>query len=172
MLVVNHCCVSDALERLPGRMLGSLPIFPRRAGTATWICRSSAIILIQSRVAASSHPTRNVPAAAPGAVSSIRVPVYCERELEDTLCPWCIADDSAHKSFDAGFADPAGFADEIPPDIVEEISCRTPGFNTWQQEKWLTCCGDAAAFLEPAGHAEIRARYPQLERRPDDVHRA
>jgi uncharacterized protein len=90
-------------------------------------------------------------------------PVYCERELEDTLCPWCIADGSAHKSFDASFADPAGFADEILPDIVEEISCRTPGFNTWQQEKWLTCCGDAAAFLEPAGHAEIRARYPQLE---------
>jgi hypothetical protein len=27
----------------------------------------------------------------------------------------------------------------------------------------LDGCGDAAAFLEPAGHVEIRARYPQLE---------
>jgi hypothetical protein len=43
--------LSVALERPPGRMLGSLPIFPRRAGTATWICRSFAIILSQSRVA-------------------------------------------------------------------------------------------------------------------------
>ena len=60
-----------ALERPPDRMLGSLPIFPRRGGTAKWICRSSAIIMIQSRVAASSHPARNAPAAAPAAVSSI-----------------------------------------------------------------------------------------------------
>ncbi len=29
--------------------------------------------------------------------------------------------------------------------------------------EWLACCGDAAAFVEPAGHAEIEARHPRLE---------
>jgi uncharacterized protein CbrC (UPF0167 family) len=90
-------------------------------------------------------------------------PVYCEQDLEDSLCPWCIADGSAHKTFDASFADPAGFPENIPSAIVEEVAFRTPGFNAWQQERWLTCCGDAAAFREPAGCIEIRAHYPQLE---------
>jgi hypothetical protein len=30
-------------------------------------------------------------------------------------------------------------------------------------EQWLTCCGDVAAFLEPAGRAEISVQYPQIE---------
>jgi uncharacterized protein len=90
-------------------------------------------------------------------------PAYSESELDDALCPWCIADGAAHRTFDATFADPAGFADDIARDIVEEIALRTPGFAAWQQEKWLACCGDAAAFLEPIGHTELRLRYPQLE---------
>ncbi len=90
-------------------------------------------------------------------------PAYCEAELEDALCPWCIADGAAARKFDANFTDPASFPDGISGDVVAEITLRTPGFSAWQQEKWLTCCGDAAAFLEPAGHAEIRARYPALE---------
>ncbi len=90
-------------------------------------------------------------------------PTYCEAELDDALCPWCIADGSAHEKFDASFVDEACFPADIPSDVVEGISHRTPSFSGWQQEKWLTCCGDAAAFLEPAGHAEIRARHPQLE---------
>jgi len=90
-------------------------------------------------------------------------PAYCEAELDDALCPWCIANGEAHKRFDASFTDPGAFPDAVPPDVVAEIAYRTPGFNSWQQGKWLACCGDAAAFLEPAGHAEICARYPQLE---------
>ena len=90
-------------------------------------------------------------------------PAYCEEGLEDALCPWCIADGTAHEKFDAEFANSAEFPDDVPSDVVEEITHRTPGFNSWQEGKWLGCCGDAAAFLEPAGYAEIRARYPQLE---------
>jgi uncharacterized protein CbrC (UPF0167 family) len=90
-------------------------------------------------------------------------PAYCEDEVEDALCPWCIADGSAAKKLDASFTDPACFPEEIPKDIVDQIAFRTPGFNAWQSEKWLACCGDAAAFLEPAGIAEIRARHPQIE---------
>jgi hypothetical protein len=90
-------------------------------------------------------------------------PTYCEAELEEALCPWCIADGSAHEKFDASFTDEARFPADIPRDVIEEIAFRTPGFCGWQQEKWLTCCSDAATFLEPAGRTEIRARYPQLE---------
>jgi uncharacterized protein CbrC (UPF0167 family) len=90
-------------------------------------------------------------------------PVYSEAELEDSLCPWCIADGKAHETFDASFGDPAGFPDGITQDVIDEIVCRTPGFSAWQEPKWLSCCGDAAAFLQPAGHADIRARYPQIE---------
>jgi uncharacterized protein CbrC (UPF0167 family) len=62
-------------------------------------------------------------------------PAYCEAELDDAICPWCIADGAAHKAFDASFTDPAGFPDGVPPDVVDEIAYRTPGFNSWQQGK-------------------------------------
>jgi hypothetical protein len=90
-------------------------------------------------------------------------PAYCEAELSDVLCPWCIADGSAHETFDAHFADPARLPDGIAREVIEEVAYRTPGFSAWQAEKWLTCCGDAAAFLEPIGIAELRASYPQIE---------
>ncbi len=86
-----------------------------------------------------------------------------EEEIDDALCPWCISDGAAHEKFDASFVDAACFPAYVAADVVHEISYRTPSFCGWQQEKWLTCCGDGAAFLEPAGHAEIRARHPQLE---------
>jgi len=34
-------------------------------------------------------------------------PSYCEVELDVALCPWCIADGSAHEKFDASFVDEA-----------------------------------------------------------------
>ena len=90
-------------------------------------------------------------------------PVYSEEELDDKLCPWCIADGQAHAKFDASFTDDASFPDDVPPPIVEEVTWRTPGFSGWQQEHWLGCCGDAAAFIEPFGYREIGARWPQME---------
>ena len=90
-------------------------------------------------------------------------PAYSEEELEDALCPWCIADESAHAKFDASFAGTDELPSDVPRETVDEIEHRTPGFNSWQEGRWLGCCGDAAAFLEPVGYEEIRARYPQLE---------
>ena len=90
-------------------------------------------------------------------------PVYTESELDDAICPWCIADGTAHHLFGATFVDEEGIADEVPAAAAEEIARRTPGFNAWQSEQWFACCGDAMAFQEPAGIDEIRARYPGLE---------
>jgi uncharacterized protein len=92
-------------------------------------------------------------------------PVYAVEELSECICPWCIADGSAHTKFDAEFTDSAGVggndeSSEIPNEVVEEVAFRTPGFSGWQQEHWLCCCGDAAAFVGRAGHAELDRQWP------------
>ena len=93
-------------------------------------------------------------------------PVYADAELDDALCPWCIADGSAAREFDAEFTDPDGVGgygtwDSVPPEIVEEVSQRTPGFTAWQQERWWTHCADAAMFLGRAGRRELEERWPE-----------
>jgi uncharacterized protein CbrC (UPF0167 family) len=82
-------------------------------------------------------------------------PVYAEDDIED-LCPWCIADGSAADRFDATFTD---LDDDLPDDAADTIAKRTPGFSGWQQEVWLSHCGDGAAFLGRVGAAELAA-YP------------
>jgi hypothetical protein len=91
-------------------------------------------------------------------------PVYSEETgLDDALCPWCLADGSASRRFDATFVDSEAFAEGVPAAAIAEIIERTPGYSAWQSERWPACCGDAAAFIGPAGITEIRAKYPDLE---------
>jgi uncharacterized protein CbrC (UPF0167 family) len=89
-------------------------------------------------------------------------PVYAERNviLDDHLCPWCIADGSAARKFGATFTD-TGTTEGISNEIRTEAETRTPGFNAWQQEVWLACCGDAAAFLGVAGAEELERDFPK-----------
>ena len=87
-------------------------------------------------------------------------PVFAEDEFEDCICPWCIADGSAHEKLGASFTDEDGIGgygdwDAVSPEIVEEVAYRTPGFSGWQQENWWTHCGDAAQFLGRVGKAEL-----------------
>jgi uncharacterized protein CbrC (UPF0167 family) len=85
--------------------------------------------------------------------------VYAEGEdRERCLCPWCIADGSAARKFGATFTD-TGEIEDIPDLVRQEIETRTPGFIAWQQEQWLACCGDGAAFLGSAGFAELNGRF-------------
>jgi uncharacterized protein CbrC (UPF0167 family) len=79
-------------------------------------------------------------------------PVYGPEELDSCLCPWCIADGSAHEKLDCEFVDSAGIGghgtwDKVPIEVVKEVAFRTPGFSGYQQERWWTHCGDAAAFI-------------------------
>jgi uncharacterized protein CbrC (UPF0167 family) len=75
-------------------------------------------------------------------------PVFAEEELDDALCPWCIADGTAADTFDATFADvSSGVPEAVPPAVIDELSRRTVSFTGWQQEHWLYHCDDAAAFL-------------------------
>jgi len=90
-------------------------------------------------------------------------PVNAAEELDDSLCPWCIADGSAAERFDAEFTDAAGIASglwpAVPDAVTEEVSRRTPGFTGWQQERWWTHCGDAGEFLGRAGVDDLTGRW-------------
>ncbi|MBL0170337.1 MAG: CbrC family protein [Gemmatimonadaceae bacterium] len=93
-------------------------------------------------------------------------PCYAETELEDALCPWCIADGSAHERLDVTFVDSEAFDDDAAEAAEAAQSCimeRTPGFHAWQPERWPSCCDEPAAFVGPFGIAEIRERFPKIE---------
>lgn len=88
-------------------------------------------------------------------------PVYAEEELDDKICPWCIADGTAARKYDATFTDEEGIGtygdgQAVPEHVIEEVARRTPGFSGWQQEQWWSHCGDAGAFLGAAGHEELK----------------
>jgi len=89
-------------------------------------------------------------------------PVFGEHDLDEALCPWCIADGTANRRFGAFFHDLA-FASEVAPDVAIEIEERTPGFDTWNPIDWPVCCDLPMAYLETAGIAEVRARHRTLE---------
>lgn len=90
-------------------------------------------------------------------------PVYAQDALDDSICPWCIADGKATAALGATFVDPEAFAEGIPEQERTEIEERTPGYSTWQSERWPACCGGATSFVEPVGITEIRQRFPGLE---------
>jgi len=84
---------------------------------------------------------------------------YGTRELEN-ICPWCIADGSAHDRFGVEFTAPEDVGvyngwEKVSMEIIEEVAFRTPGFASWQQEHWFTHCGDAALFIGPMGKKEL-----------------
>jgi uncharacterized protein len=83
-------------------------------------------------------------------------PVYAVEEIIDGLCPWCIADGTAASALNAEFTDAAdGAPPEISASVVDELSRRTPGYSSWQQDRWLYHCGDGCAFLGAIGRAEL-----------------
>ena len=64
-------------------------------------------------------------------------PVYAEEEYDECICPWCIADGSAHKKLDAEFTDEDGIGNygewgKVNKRVREEVVYRTPGFDSWQ----------------------------------------
>lgn len=78
---------------------------------------------------------------------------YSRHELPPgSLCPWCIADGSAAARYEASFSDDYPLLDAgVAANIVTEVCERTPGYASWQQERWLVCCEDACAFRGDAG---------------------
>jgi uncharacterized protein CbrC (UPF0167 family) len=91
-------------------------------------------------------------------------PVFAVDELDEALCPWCIADGNAAEKFDAEFTDVGvGLPSDVPRDVMQEIARRTPGFSGWQQEHWLYHCSDGAVFLGRAGRIELEPHPEAIE---------
>jgi hypothetical protein len=93
-------------------------------------------------------------------------PVVSREDFSEQICPWCIADGRAHRELGVTFLDEEsvgdyGNWDAVPEDVLQEIVTGTPGFLGWQQERWFTCCDDAAVFLGRAGVAELEAAGPE-----------
>lgn len=94
-------------------------------------------------------------------------PTYSREEYNECICPWCIADGSAHAKLGVTFHDEASVpgesfpgATEVGEEVIAELCHRTPGYTAWQQEQWFTCCDDAAAFLGRAGRKELKKLWP------------
>ena len=83
--------------------------------------------------------------------------IYAAEEVA-AACPWCIADGSLAVRFDATLNDDHPLISAgMPSEVVEEVTCRTPGYICWQQEEWLCCCDDACEFHGDAPREEILA---------------
>lgn len=81
--------------------------------------------------------------------------VYAEKEIEH-VCPWCIADGSVHEKFDGELVDSHPLIQAgLPQSVVDEVSQRTPGYISWQQESWMSCCNDACGFHGDAQRDEL-----------------
>ena len=73
-------------------------------------------------------------------------PIYATDEIEE-VCPWCIADGKAASKWSASFNDVYLASKEVPKYVIETIEQRTPGYETWQGNKWLFSANDALIFV-------------------------
>jgi uncharacterized protein CbrC (UPF0167 family) len=82
-------------------------------------------------------------------------PVYSLEDLDDALCPWCIADGSAAAKFDADFCSPlALYNDKVAKSIIDEVQYRTPSYMSRQDCNWAAHCEDACEY-----HGLADAKY-------------
>jgi len=86
-------------------------------------------------------------------------PFYSKEKYDHEICPWCIASGKAAEKFDGTFQDGAigpGIESEISEDELDELIHRTPGYVSWQGERWLVHCGSPCAFMDYVGWDEIK----------------
>lgn len=112
-------------------------------------------------------------------------PVYGNQP--ESLCLYCIKSGEASRALGlvsrsgrdhseivgwaAMFSDETDVPDDVPSAVADEIAYRTPGFHGWQQQSWLYHCGDGAAYLGPAGYADLRPHPDALEMLRLDIQR-
>ena len=88
-------------------------------------------------------------------------PFYSEEDVEG-LCPWCISDGSAAKMYNGTFQDDASCEKVDKEEYLDELIHRTPGYLGWQQEYWLSHCGDFCAIVQYVGWKEIEHLEKEL----------
>ena len=80
---------------------------------------------------------------------------YSVHEITN-LCPWCIAGGAAAMKYNGTFNE---FYTDVPPDINEIVSRRTPAISGWQDIQWESCCNDAMLYLEAIGTKKALEKY-------------
>ncbi|PVY36128.1 CbrC family protein [Pontibacter virosus] len=95
-------------------------------------------------------------------------PFYSEDQVEG-ICPWCIKDGSAAKKYDGEFQDAASCEDVEKEEYLVELTTRTPGYSGWQQERWLSHCGDFCALKGYVGWQEIKPLKEELAKDLDVI---
>ncbi len=73
-------------------------------------------------------------------------PYYSKKRIS-CLCPDCISNGEAHRKFNMEFQDFESCETVSDKSIIEEVCYRTPGYCSWQQENWLSCCDDLCEFI-------------------------
>jgi hypothetical protein len=83
-------------------------------------------------------------------------PIY-SAEVDDgtEVCAWCIADGSAAAKWSAEFNDVFNRPQGVPSQVVETIKTRTPGYETWQGNRWLFSETDALIFIGEVVGADL-----------------
>ncbi len=92
------------------------------------------------------------------------------------ICPWCISNGKAAEKYEGEFNDYLGIEGvspdpkdpepSIPKEMLYEICTRTPSYNSWQQEVWLTHCNEPCVFI---GYATSEAIKPILSEVKEDI---
>jgi hypothetical protein len=86
---------------------------------------------------------------------------YSEDE-PDYICAWCIENGKAAAMFAGAFNDYASNenSEDIAPELLLQISERTPSYTSWQQEVWLSHCKQPCKLL---GYADFKTIEPLLD---------
>lgn len=98
-------------------------------------------------------------------------PFYSIEDVE-VICPWCIEDGKAAQKYYGRFQDTSACEKVIGKESLDELIYRTPGYSGWQQEVWLSHCGDFCAFIGYVGWSEIEELVNELEEDLDKIKRA
>lgn len=92
----------------------------------------------------------------------------------DYICAYCIQTGEAAEKYNGTFNDDMGIegvsnesAELHHPNIDQnklfEVTKKTPSYNSWQQEVWLTHCNEPCAFIAYADGKDIQAYSYELQ---------
>ena len=95
-------------------------------------------------------------------------PFYSNEDVEN-ICPWCIADGSASAIYHGEFQDPCSCESVDNPAYLDELTHKNPGYVGWQQEVWLSHCGDFCTFIAYVGWKEISHLADELKEDLDNI---
>ncbi len=80
--------------------------------------------------------------------------IYSTHDVSE-VCPWCIASGDASAKWSAYFNDTSDAPAGVSQHVKETIRTRTPGFETWQGNRWLFSERDALVFVGEVVGADL-----------------